>query len=131
MDTDDTPPPPEAVVEGTIMVAADTPSFDHARAHIYVEEVSRVDAPAIRVAHKVVEDVRHVRRLTDGAAPTVISFDIAVRLLRTIAHPEYSLRVWVDTDGDGRDGPGDLYSDTRHRVLGGDDGVMVVRLHPR
>jgi hypothetical protein len=112
-------------VTGRIIIKPQVPPFSGAVAHIYLEDVSRADGEADVLAEAVIRDVKHgssgdeaAGRAGAGDTSTEISFALLVSS-GTVIDPrsEYAVRVWVDSDGDGSEGPGDLYSDERYSVL--------------
>jgi hypothetical protein len=127
------------LVEGQIVIAAQVPAFRGAAVHVSLEDVSHADVASAVVARAVLLDVDHeprrsmVRRGGEGRG-TVIRFALhaAAGAPDIDARHDYSVRVWVDRDGDGAAGPGDLFSDERHPVLTHGFGrVVEVRLAPR
>ena len=106
------------LVTGQVVIAAAAPAFRGAIAHVYLEDVSYVDAAAVVVAEAVIPDVRH-EPIGNGAHDTVLPFTLPATPGATTIDPrnDYAVRVWVDRDGDGQQGPGDLYSDQSYRVL--------------
>jgi uncharacterized lipoprotein YbaY len=110
------------LVTGRIVVTRGNPSMADASVHISLDDVSRADGAAISVAETVIHHVRHdpgetVLPFALSAAPDAPSID---------PHCHYAVRVWVDSDGDGRPGPGDLYSDRRYPVLTRGHGSTVM-----
>ena len=106
------------LVTGQVVIAAAAPAFCGAIAHVYLEDVSYVDAAAAVVAEAVIPDVRH-EPTGDGGDGTLLPFALHAPPGATTVDPrnDYAVRVWVDRDGDGQQGPGDLYSDQSYRVL--------------
>ena len=103
---------PEGVttLSGKIVFEADTHAFEGAVVHIRVEDVTRVDATAVRVAEKVLQPVSHPAGSTRGP-----EFQMPVHLPDPTAH--YSVRVHVDVDGDGQVSRGDFISTQSYPVL--------------
>ena len=87
-------------------------AFRNAAAHIYLEDVSRADAESVIISEAVVSPVTHSGKETE------IRFHLEIKDKRLI-NPKhaYSVRVWIDTDGDGQPGAADLFSDRAYRVL--------------
>ena len=119
-----------ALVTGRVVIAPEVPPFDGATLHVYLEDVSRADAASTVLAETAIPGVKHGKmargnksnktsKSGKGQSGTVVPFELR-------AHPDaapvdprssYSVRVWVDMDGDGKRGPGDLYSDQSYPVL--------------
>ena len=113
---------------GTILIPAGVEAFSSACAYVDLEDVSFADAPAVGVARTRVRGIGHV----PGAATTVVPFVVAFAPDWGPDPPaDYAVRVWVDIDGDGRLGPGDLRSDQSYPVLTrGCGDVVAVEVHP-
>jgi hypothetical protein len=108
--------PAESLVTGEIVIPAGT-VVHGGTAHVRLEEVTRADHPAARVAETEIPGIRHP---APGAlGDTVIPFALGGGSGGPEIDPagDYSVRVWLDVDGDGQPGPGDLYSDQSYRVL--------------
>jgi uncharacterized lipoprotein YbaY len=101
-----------SLLAGRVVIAGDTPALERAAVHVRLEAVGAADAASTLVAETIVRGIAH----DAGGGDTVIPFSI-----RGPDHidpdADYALRVWVDRDGDGEPGPGDLYSDERWPVL--------------
>lgn len=99
-------------VAGQIVIAENFSAFDKATAHIYLEDISRSDAESIIVEETVVENIKHNER------ETKIPFRLKIAD-ENVINPQnfYSVRLWIDIDGDGRESAADLYSDRSYRVL--------------
>ena len=106
------------LVTGQVVIAAAAAAFRGATAHVYLEDASYADAAAAVVAEAVIPDVRHAPT-GNGGDDTVLPFALHAPPGATTIDPrhDYAVRVWVDRDGDGQQGPGDLYSDQSYRVL--------------
>ncbi len=104
------------LVTGQILIAAKIPSFSGATAHIRLEDVSYVDARPLRlIAEEIIPNVS-----PQPQSDTVLPFILRVpRAEAQKIEPdnEYNVRVWIDLDGDGKRGPGDLHTDESYRVL--------------
>lgn len=119
----------EPLLEGRVIIAESVPPLHRAAVHVRLEDVSEFDRASRLVAEAVVEGVSHGGG--PRAAETVVEFAIAAAATSIEPRREYAVRVWVDSDGDGREGPGDLYSTMRHAVLTRGRGrVVTVRLGP-
>jgi hypothetical protein len=102
------------VVTGAIIIPRDIAPFRNAKAHVRLEDVSYIDRPAEIVGETVIADVRH----DPGPELTRVPFLLEIAGGRPPApSADYAVRVWIDVDGDGRPGPGDLHSHQSHRVL--------------
>jgi hypothetical protein len=104
-------------VTGRVVIPASVPAFSAGTVHVRLEDVSYADGPASLIAEDVVRGVAH-----DPARSATPTRDTIVRFsLTPPSEPEpehdYSVRVWVDRDGDGHSGPGDLWSDRAYRVM--------------
>jgi uncharacterized lipoprotein YbaY len=99
-------------VAGRILIAGKVPAFRGASAHLYLEDVSRADAESVVIAQAVVKNVNHSNEVTE------IPFRLKIED-RELIDPKnyYSVRVWIDTDGDGKPSAKDLFSDRAYRVL--------------
>jgi hypothetical protein len=117
------------LVTGKVIIAAGIPPFNGATIHVYLEDVTYADAESLPVAETVINNVNHgpsassrgdkSRKSESKKGDTVVPFELyaspdAAPIDR---RHDYSVRVWVDRDGDGRRGPGDLYSDESYPVL--------------
>jgi hypothetical protein len=104
------------LVTGRVHIAAGIPAFAGATMHVYLEDVSYVDAEAVAVAESSVQGIRHA---PSQSGETVVSFALYAALDSAVidARHSYSIRVWVDSDSDGKPGVNDLYSDQSYRVL--------------
>ncbi|MBC7921341.1 MAG: YbaY family lipoprotein [Ferruginibacter sp.] len=108
-------------VTGRIIIASGVPALTDATAHLRLEDISYADREAVLLAETLIQNVCHPP-LTEGnrqEAVTVLAFELRVDAGAGIIDPshEYAVRVWVDCNGDGKEGTGDLYSDQRYRVL--------------
>jgi uncharacterized lipoprotein YbaY len=99
-------------VTGDIVITAGVPAFQGATAHIWLEDISRADGEARRVAETVLQDIRH-----QPPGGTFLPFVLHAPSGSIDPRNDYAVRVWLDQDGDGQEGPGDLYSDQSYRVL--------------
>lgn len=102
-------------VSGQVLIPAGVPGFGGAVAHVRLEELEGEDTAARVVAETIIQDVSH----EGGAKGTTLPFTIELAPGELTVSPEkdYALRVWIDRNGDGERGPGDLYSDERHSVF--------------
>ena len=114
----------DALVSGRIVITDRVASFTGATAHVYLEDISRADGESVVLAEAVIRNVSHQGRAdkvvdaVGGAHSQSISFELFTSP-GTLIDPrgDYAVRVWIDSDSDGREGPGDLYSDESYRVL--------------
>ncbi len=113
------------LVTGQVIITATTPAFDNATAHIYLEDISLADAPAVIVAETTLPMLRHALADADTTVPfTLITSNPAPIDTRRY----YAVRVWIDCDNNGQKSPGDLYSDQVYPVLtrGFGDSVTII-----
>lgn len=109
------------LVTGRIIIAAGSPPLRDATAHVHLEDISYADAAASVVAQTVIPDLRHEPCGED----TWVPFALYAAGVAVDPRNDYAVRVWVDRDGDGREGPDDLRSDQSYRVLTGGFGDTV------
>jgi hypothetical protein len=104
-------------VTGEIVISGMVPALAGATAHVRLEDVGRADAGAELVAEAVIANLSH-EPSRDGAG-TRVPFELyaAPGAARVDPKSHYAVRVWVDSDGDGTRGRGDLDSDERYPVL--------------
>jgi hypothetical protein len=116
------------VIRGKVLIPAEVPAFEDATAHIRLEELSGEDDKGAAVrAETTIPAVSH--QPTGGALQdTLVDFEISIGPGSFTIDPknEYAVRVWIDYDSDGKRGPGDCYSDERHRVLTGSSAVPLL-----
>jgi hypothetical protein len=109
------------LVTGRVIITEQSPALADASMHVSLEEASYADAPATTIARTVIPHVQHrPSRPGEGdEGGTVLTFALRAVGGAAAIDPagDYAVRVWVDRDGDGRPGPGDLHSDQRHPVL--------------
>jgi hypothetical protein len=112
-------------VTGRIIIKSQVPPFKGAVAHVLLEDVSRADGESVVLAEAVIRDIDHGSSGVEAAnragaehGSTEISFALRVSS-GTVIDPRsnYAVRVWVDSNGDGMEGDGDLYSTERYSVL--------------
>lgn len=103
------------LVTGEIIISGKTPACSGATAYVSLEEISYADADAALVAEAVIKDVSHDP--SDG--DTSLPFELRANSASPAISPmkDYTVRVWIDVDGDGKQGRQDLYSDQSYRVL--------------
>ena len=103
------------VVTGRVVITGSVAPFAAGVVHVRLEDVSYADARAPVVADTAISGVAHdPARSAEGS--TVVAFRLAVPGTIDPEH-DYSVRVWLDRDGDGRAGSGDMWSDQAYRVL--------------
>lgn len=123
------------VVTGRILISSLIPAFHNAAVHVRLEDVSYPDRRASVVAETILPDISHQPSGADGGRDTEMLFTIETSpedAANIQSQNEYTVRVWVDIDGDGKRGPGDLYSTEQHRVLTRGFGSKVaIHLDPR
>lgn len=93
------------------MITEKQPAFRAAVAHIYLEDVSHTDAESITIAENVVENIDHSDEETE------ISFRLEIEEDAVKSKNFYSVRVWIDTNGNGKPDAKDLFSNEAYRVL--------------
>jgi len=98
------------VVRGRILFDKDVGPFTGTTVYVRLENVSRVDAIAERVAEQVVHEVSHAE-----GEEKALAFEL--RLDEVNERAEYSVRVHVDVDGDGALSRGDYHSPESYPVL--------------
>jgi uncharacterized lipoprotein YbaY len=98
-----------ATITGSVLLSEAAPETPGAVARIFVEEVSRADAPAATVARLEVPGA--VLRAAGGTLP----FSMAVEGIDPAKR--YAVRVHIDADGDGRIGVGDHVSTESYPVV--------------
>ena len=102
-------------IHGKILISAEAESFSVGTAYIYLENTSCADAPAEVLAKTSIKNIKHdpgqLKQQT--VIPFHLNFDEKLINFKNI----YSLRVWIDTDGSGKQSLNDLYSDEFYPVL--------------
>lgn len=101
-------------ISGRVVIAASVPPFTAGVVHVRLEDVSNADARASLIAEAVIPDVSHDPATHEG--PTVVMFRLTAPDVLA-ADRDFSVRVWVDCDGDGRPSSRDVWSDQAYRVL--------------
>jgi hypothetical protein len=104
------------MLEGRVELVSEPPSFDSADVHVWVEDTTYVDAPAVRISQQVIPHASHAS-LREGI-PFRLELDRPVARGRT-----RTIAALVDLDGDGRAGRGDFISFESIRVP--DDNTFV------
>jgi uncharacterized lipoprotein YbaY len=114
-----------ALVTGQLVISTGTPPFRDGTAHVCLEDISYADAAALVVADSAIPGVSHDPSAT-GGRDTVIPFTLRARPSSPIVpRNDYAVRAWIDRDGDGQLGGGDLCSDQIYRVLTGGFGSAI------
>ena len=103
------------VVTGRVVIAASVRPFAAGVLHVRLEDVSYADAAAPLVAEAVIPGIAHDPART-GDGKTVVGFRLTPSG-EIDPERDYSVRVWLDRDGDGQPGSGDEWSDQAYRVL--------------
>lgn len=120
------------IVTGQVFISSRIPAFSNAAVHVRLEDVSYPDRRANVVAEAILPDIRHQPSGADAGNDTEVPFMIETSPEDIQSQNDYTVRVWVDIDGDGKRGPGDLYSTEQHRVLTRGFGSKVaIHLDPR
>ena len=108
-------------VGGRIIIAAEIPAFRRARVYIYLEDASRADSESVVISETVIEGVDH-----DDEEQNEITFRLDISDTERIDPKNfYSVRVWINKNGDGKADERDLFSDRAYRVLTGGFGDSV------
>ncbi|MCY7376638.1 MAG: YbaY family lipoprotein [Pyrinomonadaceae bacterium] len=105
-----------ALIIGKIIISAKAARFIGATAHIYLEDISRADSYSEVLVETTLTEISHP--LANSPEETIIDFTLSVseRFNINPTH-DYSVRVWIDIDGDGEKGKGDLHSSQTYPVL--------------
>jgi hypothetical protein len=82
--------------------------------HVRLEKMSFADGRASLVGEAVIRGITHDPRLSEGG--TEVAFRIAPDRAIQDDH-DYSVRVWLDCDGDGKPSSYDVWSDQTYPVL--------------
>jgi len=99
-------------VSGRILISEKNPAFRKAKAYVYLEDTTYADAESVVVAESVLEDINH-----DGNE-TEIPFRLEITDESRIDPKNfYSVRVWINVDGEGEISKEDLLSLRAYRVL--------------
>lgn len=118
-------------VHGRILISAAAKIFSGATAHIFLEDISRADAPA-RIVAKI--EIANVEHQPDDSGKTSSLVPFRINFSDEFYNPKnyYSLRVWIDVNGDGKQSGDDLYSDEVYPVWTRGAGNFVeILLNPR
>lgn len=96
------------LARGTILFEDSVGPFSGASVYVRLEDVTRVDAPAIVIAEQVLQGVR--------VGSDVRELGFAIHGDEPEPHAHYVVRVHVDVDNDGKVGVGDYVSTASHPV---------------
>ena len=112
-------------MSGRIEFEPEWPRLRQATVHVWIEDTTYADAPARRVAERLLADVSY-----DGDArgiPFTLEWDDEPSLP---ASHSYSVAAFIDLDGDGRPGRGDYVCDRAASAprRGGEARVHVRRI---
>ena len=107
------------MVAGRIEFLPERPHLTAADVHVWIEDVTYADTPAVRVFHQ-----RMLRISYDGG-PDGIPFTLDYN--PEPSNRSYSLGVLVDLDGDSRAGRGD-YVSYQSVALPADGSIALVRV---
>lgn len=104
----------EVLVVGTVIIAADVPSFEGATLRLRLEEVGRADAPAALIAEAAVEEVAHAG---PRSGETRVAF--VLRAPRAPIHPrgDYAVRACLRLRGDADQWGHTILSTTERRPV--------------
>ncbi|MDZ7693792.1 MAG: YbaY family lipoprotein [Balneolaceae bacterium] len=116
------------LIQGQVIIEADIESFSGATLNIYLQDVSRMDAPARIVHEQILPNISH-----NKGQPTHLGFSMDVDDTDDARHPRYNLRAHLDKSGSGevdkddlvttRSYPVNLQEDPRDYELGRQRGV--------
>ncbi|MBB3192491.1 YbaY family lipoprotein [Halomonas cerina] len=98
------------LVHGVLILGQEVASFSGATVRVYIEEVSRMDAPAEILAKESISDVHH-----QAGKASCLDFALRAGPVDPAAH--YSVRAHVDLDNNGKLDPGDLVTVESYPVL--------------
>lgn len=98
------------LVHGMLILGQEIASFSGATLHVYLEDVSRVDAPSATLAEVSIPNLRH-----QAGRESRVDFALQGGPVDTAAH--YSVRAHVDLANNGRLDPGDLVTVESYPVL--------------
>lgn len=96
------------LVTGTILFDSDIKPRSGTTVYVRLEDITRVDAPAIVIAEQVLHGVR--------VGNDVRQLDFAIHGDELEPYAHYAVRVHVDIDNDGKVGVGDYVSTASHSV---------------
>ena len=99
--------PARRAVRGHILFDGEVPPLDDAVVHVFLEDTTQIDASAVVVVHQQFSPV--------GPSGSTLTFALPDVLVDE--RSDYSLRVLVDMDHDGRISSGDYISVRAHPVL--------------
>lgn len=117
-------------VHGRIVISAETDKFTGGTAHIFLEDISRADAPSRIVAETEIGNIEH--QTGDPGKTTSIPFRMNYSDEAFSPNNSYSLRVWIDVNSDGKQSSDDLYSDSIYPVLTrGNGNFAEILLNPQ
>lgn len=115
------------LVTGQVVITARTLAFDSATLYIRLEDVSKADTAAVVVAEIAIANVRHPLSNDDTITPFILY--AAPGAAAIDPRHDYTVRAWLDRDGNGKLGAGDLYSNQSYPVLTrGFDRTVTIRL---
>jgi hypothetical protein len=116
------------LVMGRIFIPSSVEGFDGATAHIKLEDTSRADGSARLISEVIITNISH--RQKSEEKDTILPFAFyAPENFHINPKSDYSVRVWIDLDGDEKKSNGDLFSDQSYRVLThGFESEVTVRL---
>lgn len=113
---------------GHILIPASAAPIEQGVAKVQLEEITGEDAPAVVIAEVNLPDIRHAGGVEDTLIPFTISLPGEFKV---DSRKDHAIRVWIDTDGNGRRSSGDLYSSERKRVFSGDGNhPILIRVGP-
>jgi len=117
------------MLTGRVVISASVSRFSAGVLHVRLEDVSYADERATVIAETAIAGIAHDPSVAGRSEPeTIVPFSLT---LSSGIDPDrdYSVRAWLDRDGDGRPGSSDLWSDQSYRVLtrgSGSDVTMAL-----
>jgi uncharacterized lipoprotein YbaY len=104
------------LVTGQILISSSIAAFSGATAHLKLEDTSQADAAARLIVELIIKDISHRENFEDK--DTTVPFALsAPENFQINPKSDYSVRVWIDLNGNGEKSKGDLFSDQSYRVL--------------
>jgi hypothetical protein len=106
--------PDVTAVSGRVVIGASVAPFTSGVVHVRLEDVSFADKRASLVGEAVIRGITHDPRRSAGS--TVVAFRVTPDRAIEDDH-DYSVRVWLDCDGDGKPSSHDVWSGQACPVL--------------
>ena len=112
----------QQILAGEIVFGAEAVAFSGATLYVTLEDVTYADDDAITIQELVITDVDH-----DSRAPSRLTFEMPCSVPNPWA--QYSVRVHIDVDRDGKISSGDYVNTQNYPVLtSGNPSVVSVRV---